>query len=290
MKLKLRDITIFNRIFGAAGGYLLDFSDRTLIHFFDEELNIDIDNEQYKEDGTSKAKRVRCLLKKVDADTALHILDKLWSYRMSLDPSSATRDLAEYNALIVSIKSLDKNLSARLPSVIPPKNSFSDIDYTHLISEMDRIKLLPPHPRGYAFELWLNELFKVFKMDPKGSFRNTGEQIDGSFRVDGAYYLMEAKWHSKETPASDLHAFQGKLNGKASWTRGVFISWKGFSSDGLTAFGNGNRIVCISGRDIHQCLKSKIPFPVLLEAKLRHASETGECYIAYEYIRNLPKP
>ena len=154
---------------------------------------------------------------------------------------------------------------------------------------MDRIKLLPPHPRGYAFELWLNDLFKVFEMAPKGSFRNTGEQIDGSFRMDNAYYLMEAKWHSKETPASDLHAFQGKLNGKASWTRGVFISWQGFSSDGLTAFGNGNRIVCISGRDIHQCLKSKIPFPVLLEAKLRHASETGECYIAYEYIRNLPK-
>lgn len=286
MKLKLRDITIFNRIFNAEGGYLLDFSDRTLRHFFDEELNIDIDDEQYKEDGTSKAKRVRCLLKKVDADTALHILDKLWLYRMSLDLAGATEDLAEYHALITSIKSLDKNSSAGLP----PKNSFIDIDYTHLISEMDRIKLLPPHPRGYAFELWLNELFKVFKLAPKGSFRNTGEQIDGSFRMEGAYYLMEAKWHSKETPASDLHSFQGKLNGKATWTRGVFISWQGFSNDGLTAFGNGNRIVCISGKDIHQCLKSKTPFPVLLEAKLRHASETGECYIAYEYIKNLPKP
>lgn len=285
MKLKLRDITIFNRIFNAESGYLLDFSDRTLTHFFDEELNIDIDDEQYQEDGTSKAKRVRCLLKKVDADIALRILDKLWLYRMSIDPSAATKDLAEYHALIISIKSLDKSLSTGLP----PKKSFSGIDYTHLISEMDRIKLLPPHPRGYAFELWLNDLFKVFEMAPKGSFRNTGEQIDGSFRMDNAYYLMEAKWHSKETPASDLHAFQGKLNGKASWTRGVFISWQGFSSDGLTAFGNGNRIVCISGRDIHQCLKSKIPFPVLLEAKLRHASETGECYIAYEYIRNLPK-
>jgi len=285
MKLKLRDITIFNRIFNAESGYLLDFSDRTLTHFFDEELNIDIDDEQCQEDGTSKAKRVRCLLKKVDADIALRILDKLWLYRMSIDPSAATKDLAEYHALIISIKSLDKSLSTGLP----PKKSFSGIDYTHLISEMDRIKLLPPHPRGYAFELWLNDLFKVFEMAPKGSFRNTGEQIDGSFRMDNAYYLMEAKWHSKETPASDLHAFQGKLNGKASWTRGVFISWQGFSSDGLTAFGNGNRIVCISGRDIHQCLKSKIPFPVLLEAKLRHASETGECYIAYEYIRNLPK-
>jgi hypothetical protein len=127
-------------------------------------------------------------------------------------------------------------------------------------------------------------------MDPRGSFRNVGEQIDGSFRMDGSHYLMEAKWHNKETPASDLHSFQGKLNGKASWTRGVFISWHGFSSEGLKAFGNGNRIVCISGKDIHQCLKSRIPFPVLLEAKLRHASETGQCYIAYEDIKNLPKP
>lgn len=64
MKFKHRDLIIFNRIFNAEGGYLLDFSDRTITLFFDEELNIDIDDEQYKEDGTSKAKRVRCLLKK----------------------------------------------------------------------------------------------------------------------------------------------------------------------------------------------------------------------------------
>jgi len=171
MKLKLRDLTIFNRIFNAESGYLLDFSDRTLTQFFDEELNIDIDNEQYKEDGTSKAKRVLCLIKKVDSNTALRILDKLWLYRMSLDASDVTQDLAAYYALITSVKSLDKKLSEGLP----PKNSFIGIDYINLISEMDRIKLLPPHPRGYAFELWLNELFKVFQMVPKGSFRNTGE-------------------------------------------------------------------------------------------------------------------
>lgn len=112
---------------------------------------------------------------------------------------------------------------------------------------MDRIKLLPSLC-GYAFELWLNELFKVFKMDPKGSFRNTGEQIDGSFRVDGDPYLMEAKWHSKRKRKLVICTFQGKLNEEASWTRGVFISWQGFSSDGLTAFGNGNRIVVFQVR------------------------------------------
>ena len=38
----------------------------------------------------------------------MHILDKLWLYRMSLDLAGATEDLAEYHALIASIKSLDK--------------------------------------------------------------------------------------------------------------------------------------------------------------------------------------
>lgn len=153
---------------------------------------------------------------------------------------------------------------------------------------MDRIKALDPHPRGYQFEIWLNQLFTIFDMDPRGSFRNVGEQIDGSFTMKGSHYLIEAKWHNKETPASDLYAFQGKLDRKAFWTRGVFISWMGFSSDGLKAFGNGNKIVCITGRDIYKALESNIPFPILLEAKLRHASETGECYIAYENIKNLP--
>jgi len=136
MKLKHRDIAKFNRIFDAEGGYLLDFSDRTITYFFDEELNIDIDDEQYKEDGTSKAKRVRCLLQKVDADTVLRILDKLWLYKVSIDESGSTENLAEYQALIESIRASDDNSSAGLP----PKNSFTGIDYTHLTSEMDSLR------------------------------------------------------------------------------------------------------------------------------------------------------
>ena len=51
------DMQIIDKIFQMEGGYVLDFSDRTMTQFFAEELNIDIDHPQYRDDGTSKAKQ-----------------------------------------------------------------------------------------------------------------------------------------------------------------------------------------------------------------------------------------
>lgn len=68
MKLKMQDLRLFNLVFESDPGWILDFSNRTLSAFFDEELNIDIDDKRYQEEGTSKAKRVRCLLKQTDRD------------------------------------------------------------------------------------------------------------------------------------------------------------------------------------------------------------------------------
>lgn len=66
MKLKIQGLRLFKLVFESDPGWILDFPNRTLSAFFDEELNIDIDDERYKEEKTSKAKRVRCLLKQVD--------------------------------------------------------------------------------------------------------------------------------------------------------------------------------------------------------------------------------
>lgn len=285
MKLKKTQIRIFNRIFEAETGYLLNFGNQSFSEFFDEELNIDIDDDIYKAEGDSKAKRTRYLIKTVDLDNALKILDKLWEHKSLINPQKAIDDLADYHSLIESLKKQGEHET----SGSPPKSSVSGIDYSHLRSEMSRIAKMQPQPRGYAFEKWLGELFGTFNLAPRGSFRNVGEQIDGSFRLDSSYYLMEAKWHNQKTAASDLHAFQGKLKSKAEWTRGVFISWMGFTEDGLSAFGKGNKVICVSGEDIYHCLKNNIPFPVLLEAKIRHASETGECFIQYNAIKNLPQ-
>ena len=68
-----------------------------------------------------------------------------------------------------------------------------------------------PQQRGYAFERFPKRWFDVWGLDAHTSFRTTGEQIDGSFQLDGATYLVEAKWNNKSTDANMLHGFQGKL-------------------------------------------------------------------------------
>ena len=58
MKFTSQDIKLFDEVFvnvyGA--GYILDFSDKTMREFFEEELSIDIDSDIYKDDGASKAR------------------------------------------------------------------------------------------------------------------------------------------------------------------------------------------------------------------------------------------
>lgn len=280
MKLKVQDLRLFNLVFESDPGWILDFSNRTLSAFFDEELNIDIDDEVYLEDGTSKAKRVRCLLKKSDRDTALRVLNALWQHKTESMPEKAEQSRNDYRALISRLENTDADTATG----DKPVQSWRGIDWPGLVAEMNEMKSMAPHPRGFRFEAWLSELFSTFKLAPRSSFRNTGEQIDGSFRLSDEFYLVEAKWHQTRTPAADLHVFEGKLSTKATWTRGVFISWMGFSPEGLTAFGKGKRVICVSGYDLYHSLSQGIALPELLEAKLRHAAETGEPYAEFDKI------
>lgn len=282
MKIKSQDKKLFDRIFKSETGYLLDFSNRTLAEFFEEELNIDIENDLYKVEGdsNSKAKRVHRLLDKSDQSTVLCVLDSLWAYKLQTAPAEAKCVLADYHHLRKRISTA----SGEDASGSRAAKAYRGVDYDALTSELDAIKWLAPQPRGYRFESWLNEVFAAFKMEPREAFRNTGEQIDGSFKMEGEYYLLEAKWHQTPTPAKDLHDFQGKIGEKAPWTRGVFISWMGFTPVGLEAFGRGKSVICVSGADLYHSLMARIPFPALLDAKIRQASESGRHFVPYKEL------
>ena len=79
--IRTLDMQLVDQLFEMNGGYVLDFSDRTMAIFFAEELNVDIDDPAYQDNGTSKAKRLRCYLNKVDLATAVKTLQALWEYR-----------------------------------------------------------------------------------------------------------------------------------------------------------------------------------------------------------------
>lgn len=114
------------------------------------------------------------------------------------------------------------------------------------------VSSLSAQARGYAFEDFLKSLFDAFGLAPRQAFRLRGEQIDGSFQIGRDTYLLEAKWHDQPIGVADLHTFHGKIEQKAAWTRGLFVSNSGFSEEGLAAFGRGKRVICMDGLDIYE--------------------------------------
>jgi hypothetical protein len=148
--------------------------------------------------------------------------------------------------------------------------------YTGLVMSTD------PQGRGYELETVLYDLFELFDLDPKASFRNTGEQIDGAFTLEGTDYLFEAKWRKDLSNASDLDAFASKVRRKLENTLGIFLSINGFSEDGVAAHSSGGAVVILmDGADLMAVLEERIDFVSLLLRKKRHAAQTGNIYLTF---------
>jgi hypothetical protein len=155
--------------------------------------------------------------------------------------------------------------------------------FVKLETDFIALHALDAQPRGYAFEKFLTDLFNVWKMDARCSFKIVGEQIDGSFQHDGATYLVEAKWQSSPTNAATLHAFQGKVEERPQWTRGLFVSYEGFSEQALKAF-TARRIIMMDGMDLYDALRRRIPLPSIITEKARYAAEYKQ---PFERVRTL---
>jgi hypothetical protein len=266
------EMQLIDKIFAMESGYVLDFSDRTMGQFFAEELNIDIDAPQYREDGTSKAKRLRCFLRKADTPTCVKVLKTLWEYR------EARRALNGHEERVPNAHAQLLNLINRLQgktSTSQPPPAPEKPNYAELLGELMQLSNLAPQPRGYAFETFLTRLFGSFGLLPRGGFRTTGEQIDGSFVLGNETYLIEARWQNALTPAADLYAFKGKVSARATWARGLFVSYSGFTADGLTAYGRGGNVICMDGLDLSDALSRELALNHVLEQKVRSSVETG---------------
>jgi hypothetical protein len=129
-----------------------------------------------------------------------------------------------------------------------------------------------PQQRGYAFERFLKRWCDTWHLDAHASFRTTGEQIDGSFLHDGSMYLLEAKWHNRPIDAAMLHGFQGKLLERPDWTRGLYVSYGGFSGESFNAF-TARRLIMMDGADIYHSLSNRLDLGDVIRRKVRHHSE-----------------
>jgi hypothetical protein len=81
VQIKRSELRQLDDAFGMASGYVLDFSDRTMSEWFEDELRLDIDDPRYKTRGTSKANRLRCFIETEPAPLVARMMRLLWAYR-----------------------------------------------------------------------------------------------------------------------------------------------------------------------------------------------------------------
>ena len=272
--LRARDMLTVDDLF-IKDGYVLDFSNSRYATFFREEVGVDIDDPKWSVDGTSKGKRLRYFLRTIEPPTAVKALKALWEHRqVQLGRSGAEDTVANakkrFDELLARLGEKPAPAAAS-PSDKPAKRPNYDLIYEALMSLTAR----SPQDRGFAFEKFLQKTFNAFGLEAEKPFRLTGEQIDGSFHLDGDTYLLEAKWQNDRTGAGDLHAFHGKVDTRAAWARGLFVSYSGFTDEGLVAFGRARKVICMDGLDLSETLRRKIALTDILHRKVRKAVEHG---------------
>jgi len=134
--------------------------------------------------------------------------------------------------------------------------------------------------RGYELERILAELFAVFEMTYRPSYRRAHEQVDGAFDHRGFHYLVEARWRTHAPDFGDLADFKGKVDGKLESTRGMFLSMAGFD-DGIVSYfmnragGTRNNLILFDGQDLMAVLEQSIDFAEALDYKIAKAAQEG---------------
>ena len=255
--------------------------------------------------GGSKGPAItRLLTGTLESDSArscpllLAIIRNAMNYRINKEPISRV-EIETLNTIIQRIgykipELHDSTFLDGLPRNGKVKNPVKNKQGLETLSQLQKkltdLQALEPVKRGFGFEIFLSDLFDVFDLAPRGSFRLTGERIDGSFKLDGEVYLLEARWRNEKAAISDLLTFSGKVGGKAQWSRGLFVSYVGFTEDGLQAFRHGRQtnLIGLDGLDLYHVLSGNLDLQNVLRLKVRRAAETNRDFVPVRELRNAP--
>jgi len=134
--------------------------------------------------------------------------------------------------------------------------------------------------RGYGLEDLLKELFGLFELRFRKSYRAEGEQIDGHFTFGGFDYLVEVKWRKDRPTLQDLLAFKGKVDRKIESTRGLYLAVAGFGEEIIQRLREAGptNLVLMDGYDLTLILEGRVSLVDALQAKADRASQEGLLY------------
>jgi hypothetical protein len=176
----------------------------------------------------------------------------------------------------------------------PPATDHAARDRTLALGQMveqfqESVSQADRQGAGRSLEALLTRLFDLFGLEPHGSIRVIGEQIDGSFDLDREVYLLEAKWTTDLVGEAELLVLRGKVEGKAQFTRGLFISITGYSREAIEAVTRGKtpNFVMIDGGHLYRVLAGDWPLDRLLRHLVRALAETGAPYVPVSDLADI---
>ena len=272
----------FEKFLGMETGYVLDFSNPRFAEFVQESAGRDIFDPRYSHGSGSKANRLRAFWQKEENSIVGKLMGDI------LDYSEAKGEQYEVCRLIVA------RLLKDGPAPPPPlasqqteeaaKQRRLSQELTQLKDEFFGLAADPDRNRaGLALERLLNRLFELFELQPRQPFRVVGEQIDGSFQLDSHIYLLESKWEKQPMPEADLLIFRGKIEGKSTFTRGVFIALNDISAqarDSITR-GKSPSFFVMNGHDLTMILSEVISLTDFLRKRVRLLAEEGRVCVHF---------
>lgn len=171
----------------------------------------------------------------------------------------------------------------------------SDIQFNKesrlLLQEFDYLaEQKDPHGRGFFLEDLLYRIFQLHGIAVSKSFRrNEGaEQIDGAFKIDGWYYLVECRWRKKLADIRQLDGLQGQINRSGKQAMGLFLSIEGWSNNVCSELKQNREksIILMDGYDLRVVLSSDVDFREFLLAKIKALNIRSEPFLgAKQYLK-----
>ncbi len=129
---------------------------------------------------------------------------------------------------------------------------------------------------GYSLEKLLADLFGLFEIDYKKSYRTETQQIDGHFSFQSFDYLVEAKWRKDQPTESEIGAFRHKVKTKLESTRGLFVSIPGYRQEVIEEFnGHGANILLMDGEHLIHILEGRLDLRDALKIMIESAAQKG---------------
>jgi hypothetical protein len=268
----------FERLLGMSSGYVLDFSNRTFAEFILDSTGRDIYNARYDSASGSKAHRLRAFWQKEDNRLVGKLMSDMLDYLGETGPNVEMCRLIV--GRLIGSASVQQPMRVQTPQQVSQVLVQLNEEFVGLAAQADRNKA------GLALEKLLNRLFELFQLQPRQPFRVVGEQIDGSFELDGQIYLLELKWEKHPLPEEDLLVFRGKIEGKSTFTRGVFIALNDISAPARDAITRGKApsFFVVNGYDLMMILSEAISLPDFMRKRVRLLAEEGRVCVPFREL------